>query len=81
MVVAICYLGLYIQNIVESGKEVSSGIEFEENSAIDPNVVNKLQSLERTIKSNFYLGEVENEDLQDGIYKGLLESLGDPYSE
>lgn len=81
LVVAICYLGLYIQNIVESRKEVSDGIEFEEGSAIDPNVVNKLQTLERTIKSHFYLGEVEIEDLQDGIYKGLLESLGDPYSE
>lgn len=81
LVVAICYLGLYIQNIVESGNAVSDGVEFEADSAIDPNVVNKLQMLEKTIKSYFYLGEVENEALKDGIYKGMLESLGDPYSE
>ena len=27
-----------------------------------------------------YLGETEAEDLEEGIYKGYLEALGDPYS-
>lgn len=81
LVVAICYLGLYIQNIVESGNTDTEGIEFQADSAIDPNLVRKLQTLEDTIKTHFYLGEVDNETLQDGIYKGLLGALGDPYSE
>lgn len=81
LVVAICYLGLYIQNIVESGNAASEGVEFAADSAIDLNLVNKLQKLESTIKSYYYLDEVENEALQDGIYKGMLQSLGDPYSE
>lgn len=81
LVVAICYLGLYIQNIVESGNTDTDGIEFRADSAVDPNLVKKLQVLEDTIKTYFYLGEVDEETLQDGIYKGLLGALGDPYSE
>lgn len=86
LVVAICYLGLYIQNAVEGGQNAgglnaSSQLSFKEDSAIDSDVLAKMQALENTINSYFYLHEVTNEELQNGIYKGMLEALGDPYSE
>ncbi len=52
-----------------------------ENSAIDASTVAKLQVLEDTIDEYFYLEEITDEELQEGIYKGMLEALDDPYSE
>ena len=54
---------------------------YSEGSAITPQVVDKLQMLEGTIDKYFYLHEVVPEDLDEGMYKGMLQSLGDPYSE
>lgn len=88
LLMAICYLGLYIQNAVESGQngagagQSSSGeVSFLEDSAIDASVLNKMQTIENTIHNYFYLHEVTDEEIQDGIYRGMLQALGDPYSE
>ncbi len=83
LVLAICYLGLYVQNVVESGQNVKVGeeVSFLEDSAIDATVLNKMQTLENTIDNYFYLHDVTDEELQDGIYRGMLQALGDPYSE
>lgn len=88
LIMAICYLGLYIQNVVESGQngagagQSSSGeVSFLEDSAIDASVLNKMQTIENTIQNYFYLHEVTDEEIQDGIYRGMLQALGDPYSE
>jgi carboxyl-terminal processing protease len=42
-------------------------------------VVEKINKLEALI-DKYYLEEVDDSTLADGIYKGLLASLGDPYS-
>ena len=42
-------------------------------------VIGKLQILLDTIEAH-YLNEIHSEELVDGLYYGLLESLGDPYS-
>lgn len=76
--VAICYLGISIQNAMESSGEE---IALEEDSALNASVVKKLQTLEKTIDSYYYLEEATDEALQDGMYRGLLQALGDPYSE
>lgn len=83
LVVAIFYLGFYVQGAVESRQNPSgqTGTGANENSAINSHTVSKLQALENTIKKYFYLEEVTEEELQDGVYRGLLDSLGDPYSE
>ena len=44
-------------------------------------VANKVDKLVNTIRRQFYLREVTDEELTEGIYKGLLEALDDPYSE
>ena len=82
LVLGICYLGIYVQNIVESGKlAAEEGVELDENSAIDSSTLSKMQMLEKTIDQYFYLHDVEDEEIRDGIYKGMLSALGDPYSE
>ena len=82
LIMAICYLGVKIQNVAESrNAEQEEVTSFEEGSAIDASVVKKLQALENTINKYYYFEEAENDELQDGIYKGMLQALGDPYSE
>ena len=81
MIFAICYLGLYIQKLMEAPRQPDEQFQFKEGSAIDESVLTKLQNLESTVNKYFYLGEVTNEEFQDGIYKGMIAALGDPYSE
>lgn len=80
LVVAIGWAGMAIQKTVESHNDVSS-VELDEDSALNSNTLVKLQALEETIERYFFLHEVTKEELRDGMYKGLLASLGDPYSE
>lgn len=82
LVLGICYLGIYVQNIVESGKlAAEQEVGVDENSAINSSTLSKMQMLERTIDQYFYLHDVTDEEIQDGIYRGMLSALGDPYSE
>ncbi len=43
-------------------------------------VIGKIDRLEEMIKKN-YMGDVSNEDMETGLYRGLLASLGDKYAE
>ncbi len=81
LVVGIVYLGIGIQNSVAQNGSSSCKIELDDSSAINSNTISKLQALEQTIDTYYFLDEVSNEEMQDGIFKGMLESLGDPYSE
>ena len=49
------------------------------SSVLDKQSIEKLDQLYGLIEST-YLEEIPKEKMQDGIYKGLLESLDDPYS-
>jgi len=44
-------------------------------------VLKKIETLENTIHKKFYLAEVTDEELEEGLYRGMLEALDDPYSE
>lgn len=51
------------------------------DSAVNTATMQKLMMLENQIKSKYYQADsVTSEQLEDGLYKGLLESLNDPYS-
>lgn len=56
-------------------------VHFKEESVVTPESVSKMQLLEKTIDEYFYLEKVSAEELDEGIYKGMLSALGDPYSE
>lgn len=59
----------------ENNKVKSTNIESDETTAI----INKINKLEALI-DKYYMEEVDKDKFADGIYKGLLASLGDPYS-
>lgn len=83
LIVSMVYLGTKfyrLMDVRENGVSAED-ISFSEESAVTPQMVNKLQVLEDTIDKYYYLDEVSDEELDDGIYKGMLDALGDPYSE
>jgi len=79
LIAGIVYLGVWAQDTVE-GKG-NEEVELAEGYAVDADTISKLQTLEEVIEEYFYLGEVTDEEFRDGIYKGMLQALGDDYSE
>jgi carboxyl-terminal processing protease len=61
----------------EQKKDTAKTTEVKESSSDE--VLQKINKLE-TLIDKFYMEEVDDSKLADGIYKGLLASLGDPYS-
>ncbi len=75
-VVGIGYLGFGLQAAMERQDQPV----LAEGAVVNEALITKLQLLEEYIDRMFYLDEVSSEDLQTGIYKGLMEALNDPYS-
>lgn len=85
LIVCAVFLGTRLQQYIELRNNPTAALakqlEFAEDSAISPILVNKLQNLEATVKEKFYLNEVSEEEFAEGIYSGLMMALEDPYSE
>ena len=63
------------------GTAATEGSAAKEGSAINEESINKLSLLEQYIDHYYYKSsEVTEEAKEDGMYKGLFESLGDIYS-
>ena len=62
--------------------EVSAAAGGEDGSVVSAGTIQKMKTLEDAISEYyFYEDEVSSQELQDGIYKGMISALGDPYSE
>ena len=48
-------------------------------SVVTKNVQSKMELIEESI-NQYYLQEYDTKNLEEGIYRGMLDSLGDPYS-
>lgn len=81
LLVAFWFIGYGAQSLVDRLERKDPEVELTEGSAITADSIRKLQALEEVINKYYFLGEVTEEELQNGMYKGLLEALGDPYSE
>ena len=51
-----------------------------DNELLNATTINKIHSLEDVIDDYYYKTDVDKLEEADGIYKGLMDSLGDPYS-
>ncbi len=49
-------------------------------SVTDTNVQGKLQTIEQIIDFYYYKDDVDQQALTDGIYRGMMDAIGDPYS-
>ena len=70
----------YNRNRAEVSSEVQLGTQNQSETVVDSLTMAKMTMIEKLIKKNYYK-DVDNEKLRDGIYRGMLASLEDPYSE
>lgn len=84
-VTALLFLGIYAGKMAYQmlgvngiGAAASAG----KSSVISAETIQKVQTIEAAIDASYYYGdEVSTEDLREGVYKGMVNALGDPYSE
>ena len=81
LIVGGIFIAFQIHNIMTMKDDVAAQVSYGEDSAVNAQTIKKLQLLEDAVKENFYLSEVTNEQLEDGMFRGLMDSLDDPYSE
>ncbi len=83
LVVCVGYVGYQIQQRVESGgrdsQQVNAGSSDPEGKLSDI-VSDKVDTLEYMIEQYYYKDGISREDLENGIYQGLMDAVGDPYT-
>lgn len=52
----------------------------QETTVVNDDMMNKLNEIEEILQEYYYLDEVDESVLEDGIYRGMVDALGDPYS-
>ncbi len=70
---------LYRAFQAQRGAVSTSGDSQEETSVANPATMQKMGVLEEMI-GEYYLEDAEEPALEQGVYKGMIEALGDPYS-
>lgn len=69
----------YLVKVRNAQAEVSAGEETA--SVVNSETLQKMKTVEEIINQFYYGEEVTEQELQDGIYRGMIAALGDPYSE
>lgn len=52
-----------------------------ETTVVNSETLQKMQTLEQVIDTYYYGEEITDEELQNGVYEGIVAALNDPYSE
>lgn len=53
----------------------------QDGSVVSTETIQKMRTIEEMVDAYYYGDEVIAGELQDGVYKGMVKALGDPYSE
>lgn len=64
----------------QKGKFSGQEEQETESSVVNDDVLEKMQSIEKIVDYYYYEEDVDQAAMEDGIYDGMLSSLGDPYS-
>ncbi len=63
-------------------REARADVTESDESVVNTDTLQKMKLIEDAIANYYYYeDDISYEELQDGIYKGMVNSLGDPYSE
>lgn len=83
LVVCVAYLGFQIQQTVENARQESQQVNAGgagQDGSLSETVADKIDRLVYMIENYYYKDDVTREDLEEGIYQGLMEAVGDPYT-
>lgn len=61
-------------------RETAATAETEKVSVVNNETLSKIATIENMVDERFYLSEVDEQTLQDGICRGMIESLDDKYA-
>lgn len=62
-------------------QSTGTGTEKEAASVVNEQTLAKMQAIEKAIELYYYQEDVDKEVMADSVYRGMVASLGDPYSE
>ena len=68
-----------VKNLIYHASARNNGLVVNGNSIIDNQMYSKLKTLEALIDT-YYYEDIEKNELSEGIYAGLMNSVGDPYT-
>lgn len=81
MVVCCVYSGIRFYQIYQERTEDKAAQKGNEaGNLVNDITMSKLQVIEETIAKYYYQEDVDTQTLADGMYSGVIASLGDPYS-
>lgn len=69
------------QNSVDRDDEKDPQKDYGDDTAITPEMIEKLRLIEEVIDTYYYQEGIDRKVLEEGAYRGMVEALGDPYSE
>lgn len=70
---------IYLQYVLAKsadGTDASSA----ETSVVNASTLSKMKTIEELIDENYYLSDIDESTLEDGVYDGMMEALGDKYA-
>ncbi len=89
MLVLVCgvYAGISVQKLItarnnqeQSGSQQSAATQYD--TMVTTEMLQKMQTIEYLIRQNFYKDEdISADALEEGVYRGMVASLGDIYSD
>lgn len=79
LIVSTVYLATRVQAYV-SMRQNKASQQQNNDSVLDASVREKMQSIEALIDQYYYQDAIDTDALEDGVYRGMIEALGDPYS-
>ena len=89
LIVSAVYLVNRLQAVIMARNENSNHItadkdneeEAASDTAITPHMIEKMELIEDIIDAYFYEEDIDRAILEEGAYRGMVEALGDPYSQ
>lgn len=79
LVLGVLFVGVQTYTYSEQKTNDAHKTNVSQQGILSPSVQSKIRQLVAAIDSLYY-EEVDEEELVDGLYKGLFEGIGDPYS-
>lgn len=82
--VGIVVLGVLLFNLLtkdsKSPENSISNVAEEDDLLVDDAMIQKMAAIEEIIDEYYYSNDVEDIDLEEGAYRGILNAVGDPYT-
>jgi len=82
-IASVAFLGQYLhKNVLVHIYQKPLEFADEYDSVLNERSLIKIEAIEDIIERNFYrAGTISNEQLEEGLYRGMVEALNDPYSQ